>query len=274
MWIKLLFRLLTVSIKIVKNLILPSLPSPGSIFSCEQFRLSATRCIKGPNTEAEHQRGWTQVEKHFTVLTDAPYIFSNSWKLRSVGHQTMAHRGHVVIPPYCQPRSLLCSPSHSSPSTESANHAVALWTLAILRCPTLHHAGALAQCPAAPGDFLPLPPMMVRHSHHHLWTLSIPYLPGWVFVLFHSGVFLSWVGEVVLQNSLLFHLRIPRSCLAWGTPGEANSCQADGLCPVGSQPCCTGSWLQPCLIWLISYCRVKKNPPVLVLPWAEVLPGF
>lgn len=134
----------------------------------------------------------------------------------------MAHGAHVVIPSYCPPRSPLCSPSHNSPrgfktTMVTINRECKPCSRPVDTCQlTLSHSApcwSIGSMPCSPwglsppaslgGQPQPPPPQDPQY-------LSSSCL-GFCFVSF-SG-FLSWVGEVVLQNSLLFCLRL--LVLAW-----------------------------------------------------------
>lgn len=135
---------------------------------------------------------------------------------RSPNHGTwVTHR-------LCHPSTLLTIPEAAKTTTVSISSGCKPRGRSLRAVDSHHpppcHAGASARCPAIPL----LPPMVVSHSHHHLRTLRSSYLPG-CFVLFCLGGFLCWVGEVVLQNSLLFHLRV--LVLAW----------LEGLCGMSSE---------------------------------------
>lgn len=148
--------------------------------------------------------------------------------------------------------------------TEGENHTVAFCSAELL--PPTHPATAVAPCPAAPAGFPPLPPTVICHSHHHFKILiALIFLAEFVVVLY--WVF-SWLccRDHFLQTTPPLLPEDSCSCLSWRDPVECHlSIFHLGEVGVLWATHRAGNWLQPCLIWLISYCGGKKAQSLVSL---------
>lgn len=169
---------------------------------------------------AEHK--WKNTELYHTYL--CPPYFSNCWELRSAGEQTIVHWWHTVCHPSMISILEAARPAQSA-SMKGENHAVSFCS----------------------PDLPQPPPFQDPRQHLNSWQIFF------VAVVL-LGVFLVVLERSFCRSSLIFPMRfLVLACLE-GTQQNVTwvSCTSGSLVPCGQPACSTGSWLQPCLIWLIS----------------------